>query len=219
MTERGIFITFEGSEGCGKTTQIDLLRRSIEALGRTVVLTREPGGTVMGEKIRHLLQHDADGVSLVPETELLLFAASRAQLVREVIEPALQRGDAVISDRFLDSTTVYQGVARAIPPHSVRAINTFAVGNTVPDLTFVLDLDAGSARERLMDRVRAGADLDRIEREPSEFFQRVREGYLALASTEPDRIRLLDASLPRETLAAQILNHVRGRMAHGVPVH
>lgn len=216
MTERGIFITFEGSEGCGKTTQIDLLRRSIEASGRTVVLTREPGGTVIGEKIRHLLQHDADGSSLMPETELLLFAASRAQLVREVIEPALAGGDSVISDRFLDSTTVYQGVARAIPPESVRATNAFAVGSTLPDITFVLDLDAESARERLLERVKAGADLDRIERESAGFFQKVREGYVDLAAAEPERILLLDAALPRETLAEQILNHVREKFSHGL---
>lgn len=215
MTQRGIFITFEGSEGCGKTTQIDLLRQSLIAGGRRVLLTREPGGTVIGEKIRHLLQHDADGDGMFPPAELLLFAASRAQLVRELIEPALHEGTVVISDRFMDSTTVYQGVARAISASAVEMINRFAVGENVPDITFVLDLESDAARDRLMARADTGAALDRIERESFEFFERVRSGYLDLAKREPDRIRLLDASLPRETLAAQILNHVRD-IDHGL---
>ncbi|MFY8216132.1 MAG: dTMP kinase [Chthoniobacterales bacterium] len=208
MSERGVFITFEGSEGCGKTTQIDLLRGSLEAAGRRVLLTREPGGTLIGEKVRHLLQHDADGEGMFPATELLLFAASRAQLVREVILPALAEGTVVISDRFMDSTTVYQGVAREIAADSVAMINHFAVGSCVPDLTFVLDLDSEAALGRIQARSNAGEALDRIERESSDFFERVREGYLDLTAREPTRTRLLDASLPRETLAAKILNHV-----------
>jgi len=215
MSGRGIFITFEGSEGCGKTTQIQMLRASLEAAGRRVQLTREPGGTVIGEKIRHLLQHDDDGEGMFPATELMLFAASRAQLVREVILPALEAGTVVISDRFMDSTTVYQGVAREIPAESVAQINRFAVGGCLPDLTFVLDLDADAALERIRARADAGESLDRIERESSEFFERVRDGYLNLIASEPSRMRLLDASLPRETLAAKILNHVND-LAHGV---
>lgn len=215
MTQRGIFITFEGSEGCGKTTQIDLLRRSLEAAGRQVILTREPGGTVIGEKIRHLLQHDADGDRLFPASELLLFAASRAQLVREVILPALEAGMVVISDRFMDSTTVYQGVAREIPAESVAMINGFAVGHCLPDLTFVLDLESDAARERIQARAKSGEALDRIERESADFFERVRTGYLELTAREPGRTRLLNASLPRETLAAKILNHVND-LNHGI---
>jgi len=215
MSERGVFITFEGSEGCGKTTQIDLLRVSLEAAGRRVLLTREPGGTVIGEKVRHLLQHDADGEGMFPATELLLFAASRAQLVREVILPALAEGTVVISDRFMDSTTVYQGVAREIAADSVAMINQFAVGSCVPDLTFVLDLESCTALGRIRARSSAGEALDRIERESSEFFERVRAGYLDLVKREPTRTRLLDASLPRETLAAKILNHVSD-LGHGI---
>lgn len=211
MTERGIFITFEGSEGCGKTTQIELLRLALESEGRRVLLTREPGGTSIGEKIRHLLQHDADGEGMFSEAELLLFAASRAQLVREVIKPALNDGRVVISDRFMDSTTVYQGVARAIPAEAVATINNFAVGECIPELTFVLDLEPGAAR----DRISARKGLDRIERESAEFFDRVRAGYLELARNESKRVRLVDASLPRETLAIEILNHVR-RFCHGI---
>jgi dTMP kinase len=215
MSGRGVFITFEGSEGCGKTTQIDLLRGSLEAAGRRVLLTREPGGTVIGEKVRHLLQHDADGEGMFPATELLLFAASRAQLVREVILPALEAGTVVISDRFMDSTTVYQGVAREIAADSVAMINQFAVGSCVPDLTFVLDLESGTALGRIQARSSAGEALDRIERESSEFFERVRAGYLDLIMREPVRMRLLDASLPRETLAEKILNHVNN-LGHGI---
>jgi dTMP kinase len=211
MTQRGIFITFEGSEGCGKSTQIELLRLALESEGRQVVLTREPGGTSIGEKIRHLLQHDADGEAMFSEAELLLFAASRAQLVREVIQPALNDGRVVISDRFMDSTTVYQGVARAIPAEAVATINNFAVGDCVPDLTFVLDLDSEVAR----DRISAREGLDRIERESAEFFKRVRSGYLALARNEARRVRMVDASLPRETLAIEIHNHFR-RSCHGI---
>lgn len=207
MTACGLFVSFEGTEGCGKTTQIELLRRNVEALGRRVVLTREPGGTTIGERIRHLLQHDEAGEGMCAESELLLFAASRAQLVREVIAPALANGTVVISDRFWDSTTVYQGVARQIADTSVAMINRFAVGSCVPDITFVLDLDPEAARTRLA--ARHDGALDRIERESDAFFDRVRDGYLALVSREPDRVRLLDASLPRETLAAKIWNQLR----------
>lgn len=215
MTQRGIFITFEGSEGCGKTTQINLLRDAIQSAGRNVVLTREPGGTAIGEKIRHLLQHDDDAEGMFPPAELLLFAASRAQLVREVIEPALAAGSVVISDRFLDSTTVYQGVARAIPSNAVAAINQFAVGGCLPDRTFILDLVPEVALGRIAARAGGDGKLDRIERESLEFFQRVRAGYLDLAAAEPLRIRLLDASRPRDILAEEIFNHVR-EIDHGL---
>ncbi len=211
MTQRGIFITFEGSEGCGKSTQIELLRLALESEGRSVLLTREPGGSSIGEKIRHLLQHDADGEGMFSEAELLLFAASRAQLVREVIQPALTAGKVVISDRFMDSTTVYQGVARAISAEVVALINQFAVGDCIPELTFVLDLESEVGRERISAR----EGLDRMERESAEFFERVRSGYLELARNEPRRVRLVDASLPREVLAIEILNHIRSNF-HGI---
>lgn len=201
---RGRFITFEGSEGCGKSTQIERLAAVLRADGLEVVLVREPGGTAAGEAIRHLLQHAPEGEQLTPEAELLLFAASRAQLVREVIQPALDRGCVVISDRFLDSTTVYQGVARRNPPDVTAAINRFAVGHTLPHLTFLLDLDRPTALARMGNRSR-----DRIERAPEEFFEAVRSGYLELARCEAGRIRVIDAARPPEAVAADILAAVR----------
>jgi len=199
MSQRGLFISFEGSEGCGKTTQIRLLAASLRESGAKVIVVREPGGTESGEIIRHLLQHAPEGNALTPEAELLLFAASRAQLVREVILPALSEGQTVISDRFLDSTTVYQGVARKISAEATRLINSFAVGSCLPDATFLLDLDRSAALARMEARSR-----DRIESESEEFFEAVRRGYLALAEKESGRIHVLDASLPPEEVASKI---------------
>ncbi len=207
MTRPGIFITFEGSEGCGKTTQIQLLTAALEAAGRTVLVTREPGGTPVGEQIRHVLQHSRDSEGMTPESELLLFAASRAQLVREVVEPALAAGADVISDRFLDSTAVYQGVARRLEAADVQCINRFAVGDRLPDLTFILDLEAAVARGRVFGPGAASAP-DRIEREPLAFYERVRAGYLELAATAP-RFRVLDAAQSRDAIAAQIIQTVQ----------
>lgn len=203
MPPPGLFISFEGSEGCGKSTQIRLLTQSLESLGRRVVAVREPGGTAVGEAIRHLLQHAPEGERMVPEAELLLFAASRAQLVREVIQPALQDGAVVVSDRFLDSTTVYQGVARRISDSDTARINQFAVGGLLPHLTFLLDIDPAAAATRL-----DGRPKDRIERESRDFFEAVRSGYLALARKEPSRIVVLDASRPAADLATEILSRV-----------
>lgn len=211
MSRAGFFISFEGSEGCGKSTQIALLADKLRRAGHEPLLIREPGGTTAGESIRHLLQHAPEGEALVPEAELLLFAASRAQLVREKIQPALETGRIVISDRFLDSTTVYQGVARRIPAADTARINAFAVGTCLPDVTFVLDLD----RETSLARMRTGKrQLDRIERESEEFFSAVRQGYLELAKNEPDRVVLLDASRPAETTASEIDRILRLRAAN-----
>jgi dTMP kinase len=199
-----VFLTFEGGEGCGKSTQIQRLAARLRALGREVVVTREPGGTEIGEELRHLLQFSKAGHAMAPETELLLFAASRAQLVRELIRPALARHAVVVADRFLDSTTVYQGVARRIDPAEVAAINRFAVGDCLPDRTFLLDLDPAEARARLARRERPPGAPDRMESQPPEFYEAVRRGYLALAAREPARIRLLDAKDSVETLERQI---------------
>lgn len=198
---RGLFVTFEGSEGCGKSTQIRLLREWLAARGFEPLVTREPGGTPAGDQIRHLLQHAPQGHGLVPEAELLLFAASRAQLVREVILPTLGAGKIVVSDRFHDSTTVYQGVARRLPPQRVSEINGFAIDGCLPDITFLLDMDAQTAFLRL--RAREGP-ADRMESEPPEFYHAVREGYLRAAAAEPLRFSVLDASLGEEVLAAEI---------------
>jgi dTMP kinase len=210
MPRTGFFITFEGSEGCGKSTQISLLAASLRAAGRDPLLIREPGGTPAGESIRHLLQHAPEGENLVPEAELLLFAASRAQLVREKILPALEAGRVVISDRFFDSTTVYQGVARRIPADQTARINSFAIGGCLPDVTFLLDLD----RKTSLERMHAGKrSLDRIERESEEFFDAVRAGYLKLALENPDRIVLIDASRPADALAKEIQSAISQRNA------
>ena len=203
MSQKGLFITFEGSEGCGKSTQISLLAEHLRALGHYPLLLREPGGTPSGETIRHLLQHAPEGDALTPEAELLLFAASRAQLVREVIQPALAAGRIVICDRFMDSTTVYQGVARRIPPDETARINAFAVGGCIPDITLLLDLDRRTAQERMKVGQRK---LDRIERESEEFFEAVRQGYLNLASENTERIALLDASESPEAVFQKILH-------------
>ena len=201
MSKKGIFITFEGSEGCGKSTQIGLLADHLRGAGYDPLLLREPGGTPAGETIRHLLQHAPEGENLTPEAELLLFAASRAQLVREVIVPALTAGRIVICDRFLDSTTVYQGVGRKISPHQTKMINAFAVDACLPDVTFLLDLDRATSLERM----KAGnRTLDRIERASEEFFESVRNGYLQLAALNPKRILLLDASKSKEATSSEI---------------
>ena len=161
------FITFEGSEGCGKSTQVRLLAARLTNARVPLFLTREPGGTALGEKIRDLLQFDPGSVAMTPETELLLFEASRSQLVREIIQPALDRGMVVISDRFADSTTVYQGVARRLDQEMVGHLNTFAVGSCWPDLTFLLDVDVATARARMLAAGAPGGRIDRMEQEPS----------------------------------------------------
>jgi len=204
------FISFEGGEGCGKSTQIAALKEALEAAGHSVVQTREPGGTALGEAVRGLLQHDEAGRDMTPEAELLLFAASRAQHVRERIEPALEAGQIVLCDRFLDSTTVYQGVARAIDPLKVEAINRFAVGPCRPDLTILIDLAPEVGLERV--RARSGGQLDRMESEALEFFEAVRQGYLKLAASEPDRFFVVDGTESIEALQSKIWEAVRARV-------
>lgn len=206
----GFLLSFEGSEGCGKSTQIALLRTRLEAAGRSVVVLREPGGTELGESIRHLLQHAKEGATMTSETELLLFAASRAQLVREKIRPLLEAGTFVILDRFLDSTTVYQGIARGLPLESVRAINHFAIGGTLPQLTLVLDMDSATARQRIH---QTGRVLDRIESQPQSFFEKVRQGYLEVAAAEPQRIQIIDAGASPEAVHEAVWERVSARWA------
>ena len=206
---RGLFISFEGSEGCGKSTQIQRLAAHLGGMGKSVLLTREPGGTEIGEQLRELLQFSQAGHAMCAETELLLFTASRAQLVREKIAPALAAGTIVLADRFLDSTTVYQGVARRLDPARVHAINRFAVGDCLPDLTFILDLDPATARTRLTER--AGAE-DRMENQPASFFDAVRAGYLALAQGKDPRFHLLDAARSTDDLEHEIWHHVQPRL-------
>lgn len=192
---RGRFITFEGPEGGGKTTQAKRLVARLERAGIGALYTREPGGTATGEAIRGILQHDHAQEPLHAETEALLFAASRAQLVRRIIRPALDIGRWVVADRFADSTTVYQGVGRGFGVDAMVAINNFAIGETVPDLTLLLDLDVEAGFRRLVGRqARDGVGPDRMEREKREFHRRVRDGYLDLARRWPDRFRVVDAA-------------------------
>lgn len=207
----GLFITFEGGEGCGKSTQIARLACRLRAEGRTVHQTREPGGTQLGEAIRNLLQHDEAGHGMCPESELLLFTAARAQLVREFILPALERKEIVLCDRFADSTSVYQGVARDIDPFEVAAINQFACGGIVPDLTVLIDLEP----EAGLQRVREGREvpLDRMENEALAFHQQVRRGYLELAKIDHERFTVLDGSKNIETLEKEIWNAIELKLS------
>lgn len=202
----GLFISFEGSEGCGKSTQIRALTKRLEAANRTVHQTREPGGTDLGEAVRKLLQHDPAGEGMCPESELLLFAASRAQLTRQFIAPALKAGEIVLCDRFMDSTTVYQGVARALDKTDVAAINQFAVGDCQPDLTILIDLAPDVGMERV--KARSGGQLDRMEREAIEFFEAVRAGYLDLAAREPERFVVINGAQTIETIETTIWDAV-----------
>ena len=207
-THNGFLLSFEGSEGCGKSTQIRLLAEHLKAAGQAVEVMREPGGTAIGEEVRHLLQHAKAGHVMTHEAELLLFAASRAQLVREKVRPLLEAGVLVILDRFLDSTTVYQGMARGLPLASVQAINAFAVGGTLPHLTVLLDLETDTAWQRIH---ATGRELDRMESQPREFFEKVRQGYLELARAEPGRIAVVDAGRAPELIHAEILKLVETR--------
>jgi dTMP kinase len=193
---RGLFITFEGTEGSGKTTQIALLADHLRKLGHHVRALREPGGTPVGEEIRHLLKHSDANRALTAEAELLLMNASRAQLVREVIRPALEAGEIVLCDRFYDSTMAYQGYGRQLDLKMVRTIIDVAVGDTRPDLTLLLSVPVSMSEQRRTGRradEKAGKRRDRFEEDSRAFFERVERGYLAIAAQEPQRVRLLDA--------------------------
>ena len=206
MGRKGKFITFEGGEGCGKSTHIEQTVARLRERGRLPVVVREPGGTEVGEQIRHVLQYSKQSAAMVPETELLLFCASRAQLVREIIGPALARGQVIIADRFLDSTTVYQGVGRKLDPAKVAAINRFAIGDYLPDLTLVIDLDPRIGLER----ARGRELFDRMENQSLRFFQRVRQGYLDLAKAEPQRVKVIDGNQGIAVVDRQIWELVEG---------
>ena len=204
------FITFEGSEGSGKSTQAQRLAARLQRSGVPHLLTREPGGTPIGESIRDLLQFAPHNSNMTPETELLLFEASRSQLVREVIKPALERGVCVIADRFFDSTTVYQGAARKLDREMIECMNAFVVGDCVPDITFVLDVDAATAESRMQHELRKA---DRMEQQPAEFYERVREGYRDLATHEPKRIVMIDGSGDVDEIERQIWKTLSSRFS------
>ena len=204
------FISLEGGEAVGKSTQIERLAKRLVDLGQKVLVTREPGGTPLGESVRHLLKHAPEGRGMTPETELLLFLASRAELVRKVIVPALDHGTWVLCDRFLDSTTVYQGAGRKLPVEIVERVNAFAVGPHLPGLTLVLDLEPEAARQRQVARKPPPGigNFDRMEAEPVDFFERVREGYAEVAAAHPQRVKIVSAAGTIDETAAVIWREV-----------
>jgi dTMP kinase len=195
-----MFVTFEGLDGSGKTTQAELLRDALEAAGRDVVTTREPGGTELGEGVRQLVLH---GAEMTGWAEAALFAAARAELVAEVIRPALDRGADVVSDRYLDSSLAYQGLARGLGLEPVLQLNVSVVGGLLPDVTFVLLVPPDEAQAR------AGEDLDRIEREEADFRVAVDAAYRELAGRFPDRLVLLDGARPPDAIATDVRERLR----------
>ena len=206
---RGRFITLEGPEGAGKSTQAAMLISKLESRGLEVVYTREPGGTRLGEAIRGILQFDAAGESPCPESEVLLFEASRAQLVRRLILPSLERGAWVVCDRFADSTTAYQGFGRGFSVEMMETLNQFAIGPAVPDMTLLFDINVSLGLQRCAKRQHGKpAPLDRIESETLEFHERVRQGYLALARRYPSRFRLVDAMRDVSSVASDVWSAV-----------
>lgn len=208
----GLFITFEGMDGSGKGTQIDLLGARLRERGVAPVLNREPGGTVIGRQIRAILL-DAANTHLQPTAELLLYFASRAQAVEEVILPALRQGNVVISDRFTDSTTVYQGAARGLGPEVVDLLDGVSCQGLVPDLTILLDIDLDTAMARAAARnAESGSRETRLDEESREFHAKVREGYLTLAAAHPERIRVVDGKRPPEAVAEEVARLVGERI-------
>lgn len=201
---KGIFISMEGPDGSGKSTQIELLKNYLESKGyKDIVITREPGGTVIGEAIREIILNK-DYSEMDYMTEALLYASARAQLVSQVIKPALELGKAVISDRFIDSSAVYQGMARGLGVDSVYDINSYAIQGCMPDLTIHLDLPARTGLERAKSR----AKLDRMELEAEEFHEKVAEGYRELARLSKGRIKTIDATQDIKDIYNQIIVYV-----------
>jgi dTMP kinase len=197
MGQPGFLIAFEGVEGAGKSTQLDLLRCELERRGHEVVVTREPGGTPVGERVRAVLLDPA--VELDPRAEALLFAAARAQLVAQVIRPALECGAVVLCDRYLDSSLAYQGEARGLGRGPVEEVNRFATGGLLPDLVVLLDLDPAEGLDRRAER------RDRIEVEGLGFHRQVRDAFLELAAGDPDRFAVVDGAAPADQVAAAVL--------------
>lgn len=208
MTGRGLFITFEGGDGSGKSTQATLLGEWLTASGRSVVTAREPGGTDLGLELREIILHRRGYIA--PRAEALLYAADRAHNIATVVRPALERGEVVIQDRYLDSSLAYQGAGRVLEQSEVRELSLWATERLLPDLTVLLDLDVSTGRGRLDD---SRTRYDRLEAEAAEFHERVRECYLELAEAEPERFLVLDATEPIATLAAAIRSRVSELLA------
>ncbi|PZU48717.1 MAG: dTMP kinase [Microbacterium sp.] len=205
---RGLWVTIEGGDGAGKTTQATLLEEWLREQGRTVVRTREPGGTEVGVLVRDIVLHHRGDIA--PRAEALLYAADRAHHVATLVRPALARGEVVIQDRYLDSSVAYQGAGRVLDAGEIRDLSLWAAEGALPDVTVLLDLDPASARVRLD---AADKPFDRLEAEKSEFHARVRDAYLALAAGEPERFLVLDATLPPSELAAAVRARVADALA------
>ena len=202
---RGIFITMEGPDGSGKSTQIELLKQYLESAGYDVLITREPGGNRISEAIREIILN-SEYTEMSPVTEMMLYASARAQLIAEVIGPAIESGKAVISDRFVDSSLVYQGMARGLGVETVYEINKVAIGEYMPQLTIMLDLPAEVGISRKKDQ----KELDRMELESLEFHKKVAAGYREMAQRFPERIKSIDATLPIEEIYGIIKGSVEG---------
>ncbi len=200
---RGVWITLEGGDGSGKTTQSNLLAKWLEDTGRTVVRTREPGGSEVGQLIRDIVLHHRGDIA--PRAEALLYAADRAHHVATVVRPALRRGEIVLQDRYLDSSVAYQGAGRVLDATEIRDLSLWAAEGALPDLTILLDLDPAEARTRLDS---ADKPFDRLEAEQAEFHGRVRDAFRDLAAAEPDRFLVLDAATAPEVIAEQIRTRV-----------
>lgn len=208
----GFFVTFEGIEGCGKTTQAARLKAALEKQGRSVVLTREPGGTAIGTKVREILLDPATK-GLAPLAELLLYEADRAQHVAETIRPALESGKVVLCDRFADASTAYQGAARGLSHDTVEALNRIATGGLEPHLTLLLDVPPKVSVDRARERaVKAGSRPDRFEREDLPFHEAVRDGYLEIAARRPGRFVRIDANRAVDEVARDVLDVVSARL-------
>jgi len=199
----GLFITFEGGDGSGKTTQINLLATWLEAQGQTVVLTREPGGTDLGVELRNIVLHRKGFIA--PRAEALLYAADRSHHIRSLVRPALERGEVVVQDRYLDSSVAYQGAGRVLDPEEVRELSLWATERLMPHLTVLLDVPASVAKAR---QAQTDREYDRLEAEAEDFHTRVRESYLSLAAAEPQRFLVVNGELPIEEIHQSIITKV-----------
>ncbi len=199
----GLFLTFEGGDGSGKTTQINRLVAWLESQGQTVVLTREPGGTDLGVELRNIAMHRKGFIA--PRAEALLYAADRSHHIHTLVRPALERGEIVVQDRYLDSSVAYQGAGRVLDPDEVRALSLWGTARLMPNLTVLLDVPASVAKAR---QAAEDRDYDRLEAEAEDFHTRVRESYLALAEAEPERFLVVNGELPIEEIHQVIITRV-----------
>jgi dTMP kinase len=206
---QGYFFTFEGIDGCGKSTQLTRVAAVLRSLGADTLVTREPGGPPVSEKIREILI-SPDNKQMYPETELMLYLAARAQHVREVIKPAVGKGQIVLCDRFEQATFAYQGYGRGLDMQFLKAANSYAAAGVAPDITFIFDIPVELSRQRLS---QIGKGKDRMESEGPQFFDRVRQGYMDAASSSPAQIKLLDGSKGMDELTEEVLSVIKARIS------